>query len=57
MLAKERGRKMKKQIGFRLTAEALQWIDDEAKRQGISKNDVIQLLINKQINNEKKTQA
>jgi hypothetical protein len=44
---------MKKQVGFRLTPAAIKWIDEESKRQGVSKNNVIQLLINKAMNQKK----
>jgi predicted HicB family RNase H-like nuclease len=40
---------MKRQTGFRLTERAHKWLEVQAKERGISRNDVVQELINKEI--------
>jgi hypothetical protein len=40
---------MKRQTGFRLTERAHEWLKEQAWRRGISKNDVVQELINREI--------
>jgi predicted HicB family RNase H-like nuclease len=37
---------MKRQTGFRLTEKAHEWLKAQAQERGISKNDVVQELIN-----------
>jgi|GEM_PF-5004195 len=39
----------KRQTGFRLTEKAHRWLGTEAKERGISKNDVVQELINEKM--------
>lgn len=43
---------MKKQNTYRLTEAADRWITQQAKQQGLSKNDIIQILINKAMESE-----
>lgn len=43
---------MKRQAGFRLTERAHDWLRRESKRRGISKNNVVQELINEKIESE-----
>ena len=45
---------MKKQTGFRLTEKAHKWLDEQSKKQGISKNDIVQILINNAMKSEAK---
>jgi predicted HicB family RNase H-like nuclease len=40
---------MKRQTGFRLTEKAHKWLEEQAKQRGISRNDVVQEMINKEI--------
>ena len=40
---------MKRQTGFRLTEQAHEWLKVEARKRGISKNDVVQEMINREI--------
>jgi predicted HicB family RNase H-like nuclease len=40
---------MKRQTGFRLTERAHEWLKEQARERGISKNDVVQELINKEL--------
>jgi predicted HicB family RNase H-like nuclease len=40
---------MKRQTGFRLTERAHEWLKVQAQKRGISKNDVVQELINREI--------
>jgi predicted HicB family RNase H-like nuclease len=40
-------RKLKKQTTIRLTKAADEWLSQQAKQRGISRNDVLQELINK----------
>jgi predicted HicB family RNase H-like nuclease len=40
---------MKRQTGFRLTERAHEWLKAQAKERGISRNDVVQELINAEI--------
>ena len=46
----------KKQTTSRFTIESDRWLEQQAIRQGISKNDVVQLLINKAMNEEQPNQ-
>ncbi len=42
---------MKRKVLYaRITEEADSWLTEQSKSQGISKNDIIQLLINKAMN-------
>ena len=43
---------MKKQTGFRLTEKAFQWLEEQSQKQGISKNDIVQILINNAMKSE-----
>ena len=45
---------MKRQTGFRLTDRAHDWLEVQAKERGISKNDVVQELINEKMLQEKR---
>jgi predicted HicB family RNase H-like nuclease len=40
---------MKRQTGFRLTERAHDWLREQAQERGISKNSVLQELINEKI--------
>jgi predicted HicB family RNase H-like nuclease len=40
---------MKRQTGFRLTERAHEWLREQAQERGISKNDVVQELINEKM--------
>jgi predicted HicB family RNase H-like nuclease len=40
---------MKRQTGFRLTEKAHEWLRAQAQERGISRNDVIQELINEEM--------
>jgi predicted HicB family RNase H-like nuclease len=40
---------MKRQTGFRLTEKAHEWLKEQAKQRGISRNDVVQEMINERI--------
>jgi predicted HicB family RNase H-like nuclease len=40
---------MKRQTGFRLTEKAHEWLKEQARRRGISRNDVVQEMINERI--------
>jgi hypothetical protein len=40
---------MKRQTGFRFTEKALDWLKEQAQERGISKNGVLQELINREI--------
>jgi predicted HicB family RNase H-like nuclease len=40
---------MKRQTGFRLTEKAHNWLKEQARERGISKNDVVQEMINERI--------
>jgi predicted HicB family RNase H-like nuclease len=40
---------MRRQTGFRLTERAHKWLKEQAEERGISKNDVVQEMINKEI--------
>jgi predicted HicB family RNase H-like nuclease len=44
----------KRQTGFRLTEKAHEWLKEQAQKRGISKNDVVQELINAEIASEEK---
>jgi predicted HicB family RNase H-like nuclease len=44
---------IKRQTGFRLTEKAHRWLEEQAKERGISKNDVVQELINEKIEEKK----
>jgi predicted HicB family RNase H-like nuclease len=48
---------MKRQTGFRLTERAHEWLKTQARERGISKNDVVQELINSEIANSVKREA
>ncbi len=43
---------MKRQAGFRLTERAHEWLERESQKRGISKNDVVQEMINEAIEEE-----
>jgi len=43
----------KKTTTYRFTEESNNWLTDRAKKQGISKNDIVQLLINQAMEQEK----
>jgi predicted HicB family RNase H-like nuclease len=45
---------MKRQTGFRLTERAHEWLKEQARERGISKNDVVQELINLEITSKVK---
>jgi predicted HicB family RNase H-like nuclease len=45
---------MKRQTGFRLTEKAHEWLKEQAKQRGISRNDVVQEMINEKIEKAKK---
>ena len=40
---------MKKQTTYRLTEKADAWLKSEAEKQGLSKNDIVQMLINEKM--------
>ena len=42
----------RRQMGFRLTQRSLDWLRAQAELRGISMNDVVQELINKEMTNE-----
>jgi predicted DNA-binding protein len=44
---------MKRQTGFRLTEKAHQWLKEQSKERGISKNDVVQELINEKMEQQR----
>ena len=46
---------MRRQTGFRLTERAHEWLKKQAEERGISKNDVVQEMINKEIKREERT--
>jgi predicted DNA-binding protein len=43
---------MKRQTGFRLTERAHDWLKRQSQERGISKSDVIQEMINREIERE-----
>ena len=43
---------MKKTASYRLTVTADRWLTEQAKKRGISKNDVMQELINEAVKQE-----
>ena len=44
---------MKKTATYRLTESSDRWLIEQSKKRGISKNDVVQELINKEMEKEK----
>ena len=44
----------KKRTTLYLVAEADTWITEQATRQGLSKNDIVQMLINNAMENERR---
>ena len=47
----------KKKYTYRLTLQADNWISNESKKQGISKNNIVQILINNAMKREEKSEA
>jgi predicted DNA-binding protein len=47
---------MKRQTGFRLTEKAHQWLKEQSRERGISRNDVVQELINEKMERRKDKQ-